>query len=65
VKKRRVEIPNDISNFWRVNKVARGGGVVTDNIFVTGEGENVMDIDVLGHCPSGNGRLETEINQVK
>jgi hypothetical protein len=24
-----------------------------------------MGIDVLGHCPSGNGRLETEIHQVQ
>jgi predicted RNA-binding protein len=62
VLKRRVEIPNDISNLWRVNKVARGRGVVTDIIFVTGEGENLMAIDVLGHCSSGSGRLETEIN---
>jgi hypothetical protein len=65
VLKRRVEIPNDISDLWRVNNVARGGGVVADIIFVTGEGENLMGIDVLGHCPSGNGRFETEINQVQ
>jgi hypothetical protein len=47
VLKRRAEIPNDISNLWRVNKVARGGGVVTDIIFVTGERENLMGIDFV------------------
>lgn len=62
---RRVEIPNDISDLWRVNKVARGGVVVTDIIFFAGEGENLMGIDVLGHCPSGNRRFETEIIQVQ
>lgn len=65
VLKRRVEIPNDITNLWMVNKLARGGVVVTDIIFVTAEGESLMGIDVLGHCPSGNGRLQTEINQVQ
>lgn len=63
--KLRVEIPNDISDLWRVNKVARGGGAMRYIIFVTGEGENLMGIDVLGHCPSGNRSLETEINQVQ
>jgi len=38
---------------------------MTDIMFVTGEGENLMGIDVLGHCPSGSGRLETEIYQVQ
>jgi hypothetical protein len=65
VLKRRVEILNDISNLWRVNNLARGRGVVTDIIFVTGEGENLMAIDFLGHCPFGSGRLETEINQIQ
>jgi hypothetical protein len=51
-------------NLWKVNKIARGWGVVTDIIFVTRKGENLMGIYVLGHCPSGNGRLETEINQM-
>lgn len=35
------------------------------DIFVTQEGESLIGIAVLGHCPSGSGRLETEIHQVQ